>query len=371
MTESSARDGREVRSDPGRVERSSSRLDETERTTGPPRRVMTDGGQAEMEGADDQPEDASDADAAHEEADADAEEGGADPAESEEPQGGEDESEGAVESEDEDEKGDTEEEVAVTEGEAEDETEAEEGEGDEETVETDGEDADGEEKDEYHVEDAEDVYQDDETAGVLHLDLDGLFLDLLGLEVNLNPVTLDVSARPGGNNLLGNLLSAVTGLLDGPGAVLDKVQSLLGKPKELLGSLVSKPKKLLSNVLGKPREWLSSALGKPREWLSGLFGGGTGEPAAADEPDAEETKPAAADDEEAEPSEGDETPGRISRAASWLREKLSGLVPSFPTEEIVAVIVSKVIEQLIERLEPQREEEAGGQAEPSQAEASS
>ncbi len=155
--------------------------------------------------------------------------------------------------------------MAVTEGEAEDETEAEEGEGDEETVETDGEDADGEEEDEYHVEDTEDVYQDDETAGVLHLDLDGLFLDLLGLEVNLNPVTLDVSARPGGNNLLGNLLSAVTGLLDGPGAVLDKVQSLLGKPKELLGSLVSKPKKLLSNVLGKPREWLSSALGKPRE----------------------------------------------------------------------------------------------------------
>ncbi|QCW03932.1 hypothetical protein [Natrinema pallidum] len=362
MTASSARDGREVRSDPGRVERSSSRLDETGRTTGPPPRVITDGGQAGMDEVDDQPEDASDADVAPGE-------GETDPAESEEVQGGDDESEGAVESEDEEEKGDAEEEAEVTDGESEDETEAEVGEGDDETA-TDGADADGEE-DEYHVEDADDVYQGDETAGVLHLDLDGLFLDLLGLEVNLNPVTLDVSARPGGNNLLGNVLSAVTGLLDGPGAVLDKVQSLLGDPKEVLSSLVSKPKELLSNVLGKPREWLSSALGKPRAWLSGRFGGDTGEPAETDEPDAEEAKPAAADDGEAEPSEGDETPGRISRVASWLSGKLSGLVPSFPTEEIVAMIVSEVIEQLIERLEPEREEEAGGQAEPSQAEASS
>lgn len=130
--------------------------------------------------------------------------------------------------------------------------------------------------------------------------------------MNLNPVTLDVSARPGGNNLLGNLLSAVTGLLDGPGAMLDKVTSLLDKPKE----------------------WLSSALGKPKELLSRLFGGGAGE-----EAEAKEAEPAEAEAEEAEPCEGDEAPGRISRVVSWLKEKLSGLVPSFPTEEIVAMIV--------------------------------
>ncbi|WP_090616529.1 hypothetical protein [Natrinema salaciae] len=312
MTEHLPRDGREGRSDSERADRSSSRSHDAERTPGPPRRVMTDGGQAEM--------DESDAEDA--------------------PEGDEDAAP-ADEAEVEDEAADEEpEETAESEAEDEEPEEA----------------AESEAEDEYHVEDAEDVYQDDEASGVLHLDLDGLYLDLLGLEVNLNPVTLDVSARPGGNKLLGNLLSAVTGLLDGPGAMLDSVKSLLGKPKEMLGTLLGKPKAMLSNLLSKPGEW-----------LSGLFGGG----AAEGETDADEGGPADEEADEAEPSEERESPGRISRAGSWLKEKLSGLVPSIPTEEIVAMIVREVIEQLVERLEPKGEEEPGEQAEPSQAEASS
>lgn len=54
----------------------------------------------------------------------------------------------------------------------------------------------------------------DETQ-VLYLDVEGLFLDILGLEVDLDEVVLDVSAVPGSGKLLGNLLSAVVGVLDG------------------------------------------------------------------------------------------------------------------------------------------------------------
>lgn len=52
---------------------------------------------------------------------------------------------------------------------------------------------------------------------VLHLDLAPLDLNLLGLVVHLNEVVLDISAQPGSGNLLGNLLCAVTGLLDNTG----------------------------------------------------------------------------------------------------------------------------------------------------------
>lgn len=63
----------------------------------------------------------------------------------------------------------------------------------------------------------------DETR-ILHLDIEGLFLDLLGLEVDLDEVVLDVSAVPGPRNLLGNLLSAVAGVLnDGLSDVFDGI----------------------------------------------------------------------------------------------------------------------------------------------------
>ena len=50
---------------------------------------------------------------------------------------------------------------------------------------------------------------------ILHLELGPLDLNLLGLRVQLNQVVLDVDAIPGPGNLLGNLLCAIAGLLDG------------------------------------------------------------------------------------------------------------------------------------------------------------
>ena len=52
---------------------------------------------------------------------------------------------------------------------------------------------------------------------ILHLTLGPLDLNLLGLVVHLDRVVLDITAQPGPGNLLGNLLCAVAGLLDGSG----------------------------------------------------------------------------------------------------------------------------------------------------------
>jgi hypothetical protein len=50
---------------------------------------------------------------------------------------------------------------------------------------------------------------------ILHLVLGPLDLDLLGLQIHLNQVVLDIAAQPGPGNLLGNLLCAVANLLNG------------------------------------------------------------------------------------------------------------------------------------------------------------
>ena len=50
---------------------------------------------------------------------------------------------------------------------------------------------------------------------ILNLVLGPLDLDLLGLQIHLNRVVLDIVAVAGAGNLLGNLLCAVAGLLDG------------------------------------------------------------------------------------------------------------------------------------------------------------
>ena len=65
-------------------------------------------------------------------------------------------------------------------------------------------------------------------CGILHLDLGPLFLDLLGLQVDLSRVVLDIAAQPGPGNLLGNLLCAVTGLLDSPGGLARLLNQILG-----------------------------------------------------------------------------------------------------------------------------------------------
>ncbi|WP_176451667.1 ABC transporter substrate-binding protein [Enemella dayhoffiae] len=64
---------------------------------------------------------------------------------------------------------------------------------------------------------------------VLTLDLGPLNLDLLGLVVDLAPVSLDATAVPGaGGNLLGNLVCAVAGLLD-RGGPLTGITALLNR----------------------------------------------------------------------------------------------------------------------------------------------
>lgn len=70
---------------------------------------------------------------------------------------------------------------------------------------------------------------------ILDLVLGPLDLNLLGLKVHLNRVVLNIEAAPGAGALLGNLLCAVAGLLDGTGLleqlrlanVLNRILSIL------------------------------------------------------------------------------------------------------------------------------------------------
>jgi hypothetical protein len=75
---------------------------------------------------------------------------------------------------------------------------------------------------------------------VLSLTLGPLHLDLLGLVIDLNQVNLNITAQSGPGNLLGNLLCAITGLLDNNGG--------LGG---LLGGLLNQITTLLNQVLGQ------------------------------------------------------------------------------------------------------------------------
>jgi hypothetical protein len=64
---------------------------------------------------------------------------------------------------------------------------------------------------------------------ILNLVLGPIHLDLLGLVVDLNQVVLNITAQPGAGNLLGNLLCAITGLLDGQTSLLTNLlNQLLG-----------------------------------------------------------------------------------------------------------------------------------------------
>jgi hypothetical protein len=70
---------------------------------------------------------------------------------------------------------------------------------------------------------------------ILHLDLGPLDLNLLGLQVHLNEVVLDITAQQGSGNLLGNLLCAVAHLLDNTGGnPLSGITALLNR---ILGAL--------------------------------------------------------------------------------------------------------------------------------------
>jgi len=69
---------------------------------------------------------------------------------------------------------------------------------------------------------------------VLNLVLGPLDLDLLGLQVHLDKVVLNIVAQSGAGNLLGNLLCAVAGLLDGP-----TLSGLLSQVSTLLNSILA------------------------------------------------------------------------------------------------------------------------------------
>jgi hypothetical protein len=72
---------------------------------------------------------------------------------------------------------------------------------------------------------------------ILFLDLGPLFLDVLGLQVDLSDIQLDITAVPGAGNLLGNLLCAVAGLLDGVG-LGGAIENLLNRITGILDGLL-------------------------------------------------------------------------------------------------------------------------------------
>jgi hypothetical protein len=75
------------------------------------------------------------------------------------------------------------------------------------------------------------------TCQILHLTLGPLDLNLLGLQVHLNQVVLDITAVPGAGNLLGNLLCAVAGLLDNPAVPAGGISALLNQILGILAGL--------------------------------------------------------------------------------------------------------------------------------------
>ena len=69
---------------------------------------------------------------------------------------------------------------------------------------------------------------------ILNLVLGPLDLDLLGLQVHLDRIVLNIVAQSGAGNLLGNLLCAVAGLLDGG------LNGLLGRLTNLLNQILGR-----------------------------------------------------------------------------------------------------------------------------------
>jgi hypothetical protein len=78
------------------------------------------------------------------------------------------------------------------------------------------------------------------SCSILHLVLGPLNLNLLGLQVTLNQVVLNINAIPGAGNLLGNLLCAVANLLNGNSSasvLATLLNNILGIVNGLLGGL--------------------------------------------------------------------------------------------------------------------------------------
>jgi len=78
---------------------------------------------------------------------------------------------------------------------------------------------------------------------VLNLSVGPLDLNLLGLDVHLDdchngPVTVDITAVPGPGNLLGNLISGLAGILDGPGLRIGQIARQLDRIGDAIGDLL-------------------------------------------------------------------------------------------------------------------------------------
>jgi hypothetical protein len=83
---------------------------------------------------------------------------------------------------------------------------------------------------------------------ILHLELNEIHLDLLGLKVDTSEICLDITAQSGSGNLLGNLLTDIAHLLDGG----TPIGSILGglSPTQL-GTLTSGLNDVLNGVFGQ------------------------------------------------------------------------------------------------------------------------
>jgi hypothetical protein len=68
----------------------------------------------------------------------------------------------------------------------------------------------------------------DPTCEILHLDLGPLSLNILGLQIDLSRIVLDITAQSGPGNLLGNLLCAVANLLNNPSGLANLLNRILG-----------------------------------------------------------------------------------------------------------------------------------------------
>ena len=162
-------------------------------------------------------------------------------------------------------------------------------------------------------------------ATILHLNLAGLDLNLLGLEVDLEEVDLDVSAVPGEKRLLGNLLSAVAGLLDESGLL----GSLLPSGDGLLGKLPGLPS--LGGITDRIKRFFSF------DRLKGLFS-------------FDRLKGLFSFDTDVENG------GILRRIGGKLRSFAASLVMKLPVEKVIATVAQTLVERLIKQLD----ERAGG-----------
>jgi len=83
---------------------------------------------------------------------------------------------------------------------------------------------------------------------ILHLRIDPIHLDLLGLKVDTSPICLDIGAQPGSGNLLGNLLSGLANALNPQGTNLGTL--LGGLTSTQLTDLTRGLTDLLNGVFG-------------------------------------------------------------------------------------------------------------------------